>query len=107
MISIELIPRDKESLEKDVRLVKENLSSVDAINIPDLLAFDLRSWEGASLTMRYFPYSIPHLRAIDFSLDAPARSGTSSGTSSFERLYCNGGIFLRSKRGSPKYLRAS
>jgi len=67
-ISVELVPRNRASLEKEVILIKDSFSSVNMINIPDLLQFELRSWEGTAITRSYFEYSVPHLRARDFSI---------------------------------------
>ncbi len=64
-ISVELIPRNEVSLSTELRAVKENFPLVDTINVPDLLRFDLRSWNAAVICKYYFPYSIPHIRAID------------------------------------------
>jgi len=71
IISIELVPRSAEALEAELRLVKQEFPAVDTINIPDLLNFDLRSWQGGALASQHFPHVIPHLRAIDFNLEAP------------------------------------
>ena len=35
-ISVELVPRDIEVLKEEVKTIKEKLSDVDFINIPDL-----------------------------------------------------------------------
>lgn len=42
-ISVELVPRDVEVLKEEVKTIKEKLSDVDFINIPDLLSCDTRS----------------------------------------------------------------
>ena len=68
-ISIELVPRSKEGLLKELELVKTNLDSVNTINVPDLLRFDLRSIEACALAKNYYSQSIPHLRAIDYDLN--------------------------------------
>jgi len=70
-ISIELVPRSAESLCQELALVKEHLPSIDRINIPDILRFDLRSWDGCQLAAEQFTRTIPHLRAIDFDLTHP------------------------------------
>ena len=70
-LSIELVPRDRESLHKEMQLIRENFPAVDTINIPDLLKFPLRSWEACKQAKALFPHAIPHLRAIDFNLDKP------------------------------------
>ena len=41
------------------------------MNIPDLLRFDVRSWEGCRIAREYVARAIPHIRAIDFDLQKP------------------------------------
>ena len=65
-ISVELVPRDVEVLKEEVKTIKEKLSDVDFINIPDLLSCDTRSWDGANIAKAYFDDVVPHLRAMDF-----------------------------------------
>lgn len=68
-ISVELIPRDLNTLEKETKLIKDKFPMVNAINIPDLLRFKVRSWGAVALTAKSFPFSVPHIRAIDFPAD--------------------------------------
>jgi methylenetetrahydrofolate reductase (NADPH) len=70
-ISIELVPRDAQTLNKDLLQVRDNFPQIDTINIPDLLKFELRSWDACAQAKAYFPNTIPHLRAIDFDLTKP------------------------------------
>lgn len=70
-IAIELVPRNRETLEHDLLQVKNNFPQIDIINIPDLLKFELRSWDACSQAKTHFPHAIPHLRAIDFDLSQP------------------------------------
>lgn len=70
-ISIELIPRDKESLMIDMQTIKQCFSVTDTINIPDLMRFPLRSWEAFNITAPVYPNTIPHIRAIDINPNAP------------------------------------
>lgn len=70
-LSIELVPRDRESLHKEMHLIREHFPAVETINIPDLLKFPLRSWEACRQAKGLFPHAIPHLRAIDFDLRQP------------------------------------
>ena len=46
---MELIPRTEEGLTSDLDLVKSKIPNIDIINIPDLLRFEIRSWQGAAL----------------------------------------------------------
>ena len=68
-ISVELIPRSFESLEEEAILIKEKFPQVDTINIPDLLRFDIRSYDAAALASKHFPYSVPHIRAMDYDTE--------------------------------------
>lgn len=70
-ISIELVPRSSESLQSDLELVKTGFPQIDTVNIPNLLRFQLRSWEGCRLVKNYYQRAIPHLRAIDLDLNNP------------------------------------
>lgn len=70
-ISIELVPRDRDALQQEIQLVRQNFPSIDTINIPDLLKFPLRSWDACAQAKQDFAHTIPHLRAIDFDLSKP------------------------------------
>ena len=65
-IAVELVPRDAEIFESEVKQIKEQLPQVDLINVPDLLSCDIRSCEAAGIAGRYFDTVVPHLRAMDF-----------------------------------------
>ncbi len=72
-VSLELIPRNEESLISSSRLLPR-FSEINCINIPDLLRFPVRSWEACPIleSAGINPIDcIPHLRAMDFSLDLP------------------------------------
>lgn len=70
-ISLELVPRSESSLRRELALVKKHISTIQRINIPDILRFSMRSWEGCAVAGEFFPRTIPHLRAIDFDPNAP------------------------------------
>ena len=70
-ISIELVPRSNASLLAEAKMLQCRFPSVNMLNVPDLLRFPLRSWDAAALTMRYYPVSVPHLRAIDIPPNDP------------------------------------
>ena len=70
-ISIELVPRDAENLREELQLVRQKFAAVDIINIPDLLRFPLRSWDGCILARKLFTHTIPHIRALDINPDQP------------------------------------
>jgi methylenetetrahydrofolate reductase (NADPH) len=71
-ISIELVPRSAASIAADLVTVAAQFPGVDTVNIPDLLRFELRSWEACGQARRRLARAIPHLRAMDF---APAELG--------------------------------
>ena len=64
-ISIELVPRDIETLKVQLESVRQNCKNISTINIPDVARFDLRSWDACLLAKKYFSNTIPHIRAID------------------------------------------
>ncbi len=70
-ISIELVPRDTAKLKQELQEIATHFPMVDLVNIPDLLRFDIRSWQGCAIAKQYVPHTIPHLRAIDFANDEP------------------------------------
>lgn len=70
-ISIEIIPRSREHFEKKIKKIKKSFTNINILNIPDLLNFDIRSWDAAIIGKKYFPVVMPHLRAIDFNLREP------------------------------------
>lgn len=76
-ISVELVPRSAESLTAEMAEVDARLPWVDTLNVPDLLKFDLRSWEACG-RLRQTPRAggaayptIPHIRAADVDPDRP------------------------------------
>ena len=66
-VSLELVPRSRASLDADLAAIAAQFPSVDTVNIPDLLRFELRSWEACGHARRKLPRAIPHLRAMDFA----------------------------------------
>lgn len=70
-VSVELVPRDEESLRQELELLQEYRERIDVINVPDLLRYEMRSWEGAAIAGEYFPVAIPHIRAMDIDLEKP------------------------------------
>jgi methylenetetrahydrofolate reductase (NADPH) len=70
-ISIELVPRSAEGVEAEVAAVCEHFPEVRTVNIPDLMRFELRSWQACALARARLPRAIPHLRAMDFDGDRP------------------------------------
>ena len=70
-LSIELVPRSVEGLKEDLSMLKKLDLNIDVINIPDLLRFETRSWEGAVAAQEFYPAAIPHIRAMDIDLTKP------------------------------------
>lgn len=70
-LSIELVPRSVEGLKEDLSMLKKLDLNIDVINIPDLLRFETRSWEGAAAAQEFYPAAIPHIRAMDIDLTKP------------------------------------
>ena len=68
-ISVELIPRDETDLRAQLAIAKAQAGRADVINIPDLLRFPMRSWEGAAIAKETFPTVMPHIRAMDIDLN--------------------------------------
>lgn len=62
-LSIELVPRSPERIEREARWIRDNCPMVDTINVPDLTRFTLRSWEAIAITQEYVDRGIPHLRS--------------------------------------------
>ncbi|MBR2216329.1 MAG: methylenetetrahydrofolate reductase [Selenomonadaceae bacterium] len=70
-VSVELVPRTVESLREELNILRSHRAKIDIINVPDLLRYDTRSWQGAAVAKEYFPAAMPHIRAMDIDLDAP------------------------------------
>ena len=70
-ISIELVPRTLCKLEQELEAVTHHFPQIDTVNIPDLLRFEMRSWQACACAKRFMPRAIPHLRAIDIDLSKP------------------------------------
>ncbi|NLE01297.1 MAG: methylenetetrahydrofolate reductase [Fibrobacter sp.] len=66
--SIEIVPRTWDYLTEQFSAISSTFPLIDTLNVPDLLRFDIRSWEACSKAKPYFKTVIPHLRAIDFDL---------------------------------------
>lgn len=69
-ISVELVPRSRSGLRREIAQVAEHLPSVDTINVPEFLRYSTRSWEGAAFARPRFR-GIPHVRAIDLNPREP------------------------------------
>ena len=72
---MELVPRTLDALTAELTAVREALPMVDTVNIPDLLRFDVRSWDACVTAKQHVKHAIPHLRAIDINLTKPLVMG--------------------------------
>jgi methylenetetrahydrofolate reductase (NADPH) len=67
-ISLELVPQSEPYIREQTELVQREGFPISAINFPDLMRFDIRSWEACRM-ISFSPLSkIAHLRAIDFDI---------------------------------------
>ena len=69
-VSVELIPRNEEDFAAQLDEVA-GLTTVDTVNVPDLMRFEMRSWDACARARARGPRAIPHLRAIDVDPSAP------------------------------------
>jgi len=67
-LSIEIVPRNHEDVQTQIRDIHTLFPEIDTLNIPDLLRFPIRSWEACQYGVSMFTTVVPHLRAIDFNL---------------------------------------
>jgi methylenetetrahydrofolate reductase (NADPH) len=67
-ISLELVPREANLIEEEVRLVLEKYPMISMINFPDLLKVKTRSWQACGWVQHLGIDSMPHLRAKDFDI---------------------------------------
>ncbi|MDR9390755.1 MAG: methylenetetrahydrofolate reductase [Trueperaceae bacterium] len=72
-ISVELLPRDAASLDAqlDELAALGGPSRVDTVNLPDVLRFEVRSWEAAARVAEEGYRVVPHVRAIDVDPSRP------------------------------------
>jgi len=70
-ISLELVPRTEQYICEQVSYVEELIPQISAVNFPDLLRFDIRSWEACRMIAHSQLERIAHLRAIDFDARKP------------------------------------
>jgi methylenetetrahydrofolate reductase (NADPH) len=70
-ISLELVPRTEQYICEQVAFVEQGIPNISAINFPDLLRFDIRSWDACRMVANSQLDKIAHLRAIDFDIHRP------------------------------------
>ena len=69
-VAVELVARSRSGLRAELEQVRA-LGGVETVNIPDLLRYSMRSWQGCALARGVVPHTIPHIRAIDIDPAAP------------------------------------
>jgi len=70
-ISLELVPRTEQYICEQTSFVELVIPQISAINFPDLLRFDIRSWDACRMIAHSPLERIAHLRAIDFDVRQP------------------------------------
>jgi len=70
-ISLELVPRTEQYICEQVAYVDEHIPQISDVNFPDLLRFDIRSWDACRMIAHSSLERIAHLRAIDFDANRP------------------------------------
>lgn len=67
-VSVELVPRNQEVLEAELRVLGERFPFIDTVNITDLTRFSLRSHHACKTAQKCVRRAIPHLRAVGTDL---------------------------------------
>ena len=70
-VAVELVPRTLESLRTELEHLQKLTPRELSVNIPDLLRFPVRSWDGCAHLLPHQTRVIPHLRATDIDLKKP------------------------------------
>ena len=70
-ISLELVPRTEQYICNQAAFVEKTTPQITAINFPDLLRFDIRSWDACRMVEHSSLERITHFRAIDFDIHQP------------------------------------
>ncbi len=70
-ISIELVPRNREVLDAELKTVTAEFPNIDTVNIPDIIRLPIRSWQACQISQSFVKNTIPHIRSIDFDLTKP------------------------------------
>ena len=66
-----MVPRNNEVLVEDLKTVVAEFPDIDTVNVPDIIRFSTRSWLACNTARQYVSHAIPHIRSIDFNLNAP------------------------------------
>lgn len=70
-MSVEFVPRSWNELKKEFTIIEEKFKEFDTVNIPDLLRFDIRSWQACTEAKKHFKTAVPHIRAMDIDMRKP------------------------------------
>ena len=70
-ISLEIVPRTEQYICEQVAFVEQVIPHISTINFPDMLRFDIRSWDACRMVAHSQLDRIAHLRAIDFDMHRP------------------------------------
>ncbi len=70
-MSVELVPRSWSELKVEFNKIQSEFKEFDSVNIPDLLRFDIRSWEACAEAKKHFKTAVPHIRAMDIDMKKP------------------------------------
>jgi len=70
-ISLELVPRSEQYICEQVDFVEREIPDISAVNFPDLLRFDIRSWDACRMVAHSSLDRMVHLRAIDYDMHRP------------------------------------
>ncbi len=70
-ISLELVPRDEQYIREQIAFVEREIPHISVINFPDLMRFNIRSWDACQMVGNSPLDRIAHLRAIDFDIHQP------------------------------------
>ena len=70
-ISLEIVPRSEQYICEQAAFVEQAIPQISAINFPDLLRFDIRSWDACRMMSHVSLEKMVHLRAIDFDMHQP------------------------------------
>ncbi|QGG48441.1 methylenetetrahydrofolate reductase [Heliorestis convoluta] len=70
-IVVELVPRTEEVLRGELETIQNHFPIVEGINIPELLRFDIRSWDACAIVKDFYQKAIPHIRSIDINPQEP------------------------------------
>ena len=66
---IELVPHNYEALESQAKKIVNDFDFIQGVNIPDVIRLEIRSYEAVSKLLQFNITGIPHIRAIDKTVE--------------------------------------